>query len=44
MFPGSTLAETLVGHPLSDGGTDLRIAQDAFPSQFPPTSRSARPS
>jgi pimeloyl-ACP methyl ester carboxylesterase len=34
MFPGSTLAETLVGTPLSDGGTDLRIAQDAFPSQF----------
>ena len=34
MFPGSTLADTLVGHPLSGGGTDLRIAQDAFPSQF----------
>ena len=34
MFPGSTLSDTLVGHPLAGGGTDLRIAQDAFPSQF----------
>jgi pimeloyl-ACP methyl ester carboxylesterase len=33
-FPGSTLAETLVGTPLSGGGIDLRIAQEAFPSQF----------
>jgi pimeloyl-ACP methyl ester carboxylesterase len=34
MFPGSTLAATLIGSPLSGGGTDLRIAPAAFPSQF----------
>jgi pimeloyl-ACP methyl ester carboxylesterase len=33
-FPGSTLAETLLASPLSGGGSDLRIAPDAFPSQF----------
>ena len=33
-FPGSTLAETLVGYPLADGGTELRIARDSFPGQF----------
>jgi pimeloyl-ACP methyl ester carboxylesterase len=33
-FPGSTLGETLVGYPLAGGGTDLRIARDAFPGQF----------
>jgi pimeloyl-ACP methyl ester carboxylesterase len=33
-FPGSTLAQTLVGYPLASGGTELRIAVDAFPSQF----------
>jgi pimeloyl-ACP methyl ester carboxylesterase len=33
-FPGSTLAETLVGYPLSSGGNELRIAHDAFPGQF----------
>jgi pimeloyl-ACP methyl ester carboxylesterase len=33
-FPGSTLGETLVSSPLSSGGNDLRIAEDAFPSQF----------
>jgi pimeloyl-ACP methyl ester carboxylesterase len=33
-FPGSTLGETLVGYPLADGGAELRIAVDAFPSQF----------
>ncbi|MFW3171638.1 alpha/beta fold hydrolase [Geodermatophilus sp. CPCC 206100] len=33
-FPGSTLAGTLVGHPLTTGDTDLSIAQDAFPAQF----------
>jgi pimeloyl-ACP methyl ester carboxylesterase len=33
-FPGSTLGETLVGRPLAGGGTDLRIARDAFPEQF----------
>ena len=44
MFPGSTLAETLVGHPLSDGGTDLRIAQTPSHRSSPSTSRSGRPS
>jgi pimeloyl-ACP methyl ester carboxylesterase len=33
-FPGSTLGETLVGHPVSTGGNELRIADDAFPTQF----------
>jgi pimeloyl-ACP methyl ester carboxylesterase len=33
-FPGSTLGETLVGYPVSTGGNELRIADDAFPSQF----------
>jgi pimeloyl-ACP methyl ester carboxylesterase len=33
-FPGSTLGETLVGYPVSTGGNELRIAQDAYPSQF----------
>jgi pimeloyl-ACP methyl ester carboxylesterase len=34
VFPGSTLAETLVGYPVGDGGRELRIAQDAYPEQF----------
>jgi pimeloyl-ACP methyl ester carboxylesterase len=33
-FPGSTLADALVAYPLSSGGNELRIALDAFPSQF----------
>lgn len=33
-FPGSTLGETLVGYPVSTGGNELRIADDAFPTQF----------
>jgi pimeloyl-ACP methyl ester carboxylesterase len=33
-FPGSTLGETLVAYPLAAGGNELRIAPDAFPSQF----------
>lgn len=33
-FPGSTLPETLVGYPLSSGGSELKIAHDAYPSQF----------
>jgi pimeloyl-ACP methyl ester carboxylesterase len=33
-FSGSTLGETLVGYPVSTGGNELRIADDAFPSQF----------
>jgi len=33
-FPGSTLGETLTGHPLSTGGNELVITQDAFPAQF----------
>ena len=44
MFPGSTLAEALVGTALSDGGTDLRIAPDACPSQFAADVSAARPS
>ncbi|SOD98766.1 alpha/beta fold hydrolase [Blastococcus haudaquaticus] len=34
MFPGSTLADALVGYPVSTGGNELRIAEDAFPAQF----------
>jgi pimeloyl-ACP methyl ester carboxylesterase len=33
-FPGSTLGQTLAGYPLSTGGNELRITDDAFPSQF----------
>jgi pimeloyl-ACP methyl ester carboxylesterase len=33
-FPGSTLGEALVAYPLASGGTELRIARDAFPTQF----------
>jgi pimeloyl-ACP methyl ester carboxylesterase len=33
-FPGSTLADALVAHPLSTGGTDLVIAEDSFHQQF----------
>lgn len=34
LAPGSTLADTLEGVPLADGGTDLYIAQDRFHQQF----------
>jgi pimeloyl-ACP methyl ester carboxylesterase len=33
-FPGSTLAQTLLGRTLPGGGTDLYIRQDRFPRQF----------
>jgi pimeloyl-ACP methyl ester carboxylesterase len=34
MFPGSTLADSLVAHTLSSGGTELTIRQEAFHDQF----------
>ena len=34
MFPGSTLAEALVTHPLTSGGNELAIRQDVFHRQF----------
>ena len=34
LVPGSTLAETLVRVPLTDGGTDTYIAQDRYHQQF----------
>ncbi|WP_435207656.1 alpha/beta fold hydrolase [Micromonospora sp. bgisy143] len=33
-FPGSTLADTLVQYPLSAGGNDVAIGQDAYHAQF----------
>jgi pimeloyl-ACP methyl ester carboxylesterase len=33
-FPGSTLGQALTGYPLSTGGTELRITDQAFPAQF----------
>ncbi|GAB3085792.1 alpha/beta fold hydrolase [Isoptericola nanjingensis] len=33
-FPGSTLGDTLKSYPLTDGGTELAIRQDAFAQQF----------
>jgi pimeloyl-ACP methyl ester carboxylesterase len=34
MFPGSTLADALVGYPVATGGNELAIRQDAFHHQF----------
>ncbi|MFF5219431.1 alpha/beta fold hydrolase [Micromonospora sp. NPDC000442] len=33
-FPGSTLADTLVQYPLSSGGNEVAIGQDAYHAQF----------
>ncbi|GIJ78772.1 Pimeloyl-ACP methyl ester carboxylesterase [Micromonospora phaseoli] len=33
-FPGSTLADTLVQYPLSTGGNEVAIGQDAYHAQF----------
>ncbi|MEU4338175.1 alpha/beta hydrolase [Micromonospora lupini] len=33
-FPGSTLADTLVQYPLSTGGNEMAIGQDAYHAQF----------
>jgi pimeloyl-ACP methyl ester carboxylesterase len=33
-FPGSTLAETLVQYPVSTGGNEVAIGQDAYHAQF----------
>ncbi|MET7709858.1 alpha/beta hydrolase [Micromonospora sp. NPDC005413] len=33
-FPGSTLAETLVQYPVSTGGNEVAIGQDAYHTQF----------
>ncbi|MEG3636667.1 alpha/beta fold hydrolase [Micromonospora palythoicola] len=33
-FPGSTLADTLVKYPLSTGGNEVTIGQDAYHAQF----------
>ena len=33
-FPGSTLADALLGYPVSNGGTGLLIRPDAFHQQF----------
>lgn len=33
-FPGSTLADALVGYPVATGGNELAIRQDAFHHQF----------
>ncbi|MBX7267844.1 alpha/beta hydrolase [Micromonospora sp. Llam7] len=33
-FPGSTLADTLVQYPVSTGGNEVAIGQDAFHKQF----------
>ncbi len=34
MFPGSTLAEALTAYPVSSGGNEFAIRQDAFHQQF----------
>jgi hypothetical protein len=34
MFPGSTLAEALVAYPVSSGGNEFAISQEAFHRQF----------
>jgi pimeloyl-ACP methyl ester carboxylesterase len=34
MFPGSTLADTLVAYPVATGGNEFAIRQDAFHRQF----------
>src|SRR5699024_9741475 len=33
-FPGSTLGDTLTSYPLTGGGTELAIRQEAFAQQF----------
>ncbi|KAB1947709.1 alpha/beta hydrolase [Micromonospora sp. ALFpr18c] len=33
-FPGSTLADTLVSYPVSTGGNEVAIGQDAYHAQF----------